>query len=68
MMNLVLEVSDFHRNFAKSDVCEREVDFGRPCRGLSPGKGFRRERERLHIACRDDKQYFKEMQRGEIEQ
>ena len=28
------------RNFRKSDVCERQVEFWRPCRGLSPGKGF----------------------------
>ena len=26
--------------FSKSDVCERQVEFWRPCRGLSPGKGF----------------------------
>ena len=26
--------------FEKSDVSEREVEFQRPCRGLSPGKGF----------------------------
>ena len=28
------------RNFRKSDVCEHLAEFGRPCRGLSPGKGF----------------------------
>ena len=28
------------RNFRKSDVSERQVEFWRPCRGLSPGKGF----------------------------
>ena len=28
------------RNFRKSDVCERQVEFWRPCRGLSPGQGF----------------------------
>ena len=27
-------------NFRKSDVCEVKLEFGRPCRGLSPGKGF----------------------------
>ena len=28
------------RNFRKSDVSERQVEFWRPCRGRSPGKGF----------------------------
>ena len=28
------------RNFRKSDVCEAQIEFQRPCRGLSPGKGF----------------------------
>ena len=32
--------------------------FQRPCRGLSPGKGFAREKKGLDMACRDDKQYF----------
>ena len=27
-------------NFRKSDLSKRFGDFGRPCRGLSPGKGF----------------------------
>ena len=27
-------------NFRKSDLSERFAHFGRPCRGLSPGKGF----------------------------
>ena len=27
-------------NFRKSDVYDAQVDFWRPCRGLSPGKGF----------------------------
>ena len=28
------------RNFGKSDASEAEPGFWRPCRGLSPGKGF----------------------------
>ena len=28
------------RNFRKSDVYDAQVEFWRPCRGLSPGKGF----------------------------
>ena len=34
------------RNFRKSDVCEGLAEFGRPCRGLSPGKGFAPKSER----------------------
>ena len=28
------------RNFRKSDVSEAQIEFQRPCRGLSPGKSF----------------------------
>ena len=28
------------QNFHESGLCERFAHFGRPCRGLSPGKGF----------------------------
>ena len=54
------------RNFRKSDVCGAEVDFGRPCRGLSRGKGFAREKKRLEMGCRDDKQYFITCNAGKI--
>ena len=41
------------RNFRKSDVCELQIEFGRPCRGLSPGKGFDPNIRIRGMACRD---------------
>ena len=52
------------RNFLKNALSCNFVAPGRPCRGLSPGKGFASQRQRLHMACRDDKQYFKEITAG----
>ena len=55
------------RHFRKSAASEEQIEFRRPCRGLSPGKGFARTRKRLDMACRDDKQYFKEITLVQIE-
>ena len=54
-------------NFRKSDLSKRFGEFGRPCRGLSPGKGFAQKKKRLDMACRDDKQYFIDTTLGQIE-
>ena len=35
--------------------------------GAKPWKGLSPQRKRFHMACRDDKQYFKEVRQGKIE-
>ena len=40
------------RNFRKSDASEAESEFWRPCRGLSPGKGFAPRKETLYMSRR----------------
>ena len=41
------------RNFLKSDVCELQIEFQRPCRELSAGKGFAPNNTIRDMACRD---------------
>ena len=40
------------RNFRKSSVSEEQVEFWRPCRGLSPGKGFAPNEATEHMTRR----------------
>ena len=46
-------LTENERNFWKSDVCELQIEFQRPCRGLSPGKGFAPNLRIRDMACRD---------------
>ena len=41
------------RNVRESDVCELQIEFRRPCRGFSPGKGFAANKRMRDMACRD---------------
>ena len=36
------------RNFQKSAASAEQIEFWRPCRGLSPGKGFAPKRKITH--------------------
>ena len=40
-----LKFGCMHQIFGKSGLSKRFCDFGRPCRGLSPGKGFAPEED-----------------------
>ena len=54
------------RNFQKSDVCELQIEFQRPCRGLSPGKGFAPSMGIRDMACRDVQAIFYSTKLGQI--